>query len=107
MRAATGLHVHAFDVEHAHAAQATRGLHAHAAHELRVGIEFFFADPTLAHGVSLGHQARDACADGLFVERLGHVKVQTRITGSDGTTVHWVRDQGAKQVCCRVKAAMR
>jgi DNA-binding GntR family transcriptional regulator len=49
--AAAGLEVHAFDLQHAHPALAARRLHAHAAHQARVGIEFLFADPAVTHRV--------------------------------------------------------
>ncbi len=98
MRAAAGLQVHAFDLEHTHAPRAARWLHAHAAHQLRVGVELGFADPAVAHRVRFGHQAGNAVSERLLVQRLVHVKVQPRVAGGDGAAVHRVRHQRAQQM---------
>ena len=104
MRAAAGLQVDALDLQHANAAESARGLHAHAAHQLRVGIELGLADPAVAHRVRPGHQTRDAGAQRLLVQRLCHVEIQPRVAGGDRAAVHRVGNERAQQVCGGVKA---
>ena len=104
MRATTRLHVHAFDLEHADAALASRGLHAHAAHQLRVGVELGLADPAVAHRVRFGDQARDAGAQGFLVQRLVHVEIQPRVAGGDRAAIDRVRYQRAQQMGGGVEA---
>ena len=107
MRAAAGLKVHALDLQHAHPPQATRGLHAHAAHEAGVGVEFVLADPAVAYRVRLGHQAGEAGVQRVLVQRLAHVEVQPGMAGGDGAAIHRMRHQGAQQVRGGVKAHVR
>jgi hypothetical protein len=86
------------------AAESARRLHAHAAHQARVGVEFVLADPAVVHGVRFGHQPRQSAGEFVLFERLGHVEVEPRIVGSDRAAVHRMRHQRAQQVRGRVKA---
>ena len=107
MGAAAGLEIDALDLEHAHAALAARGLHAHAAHEAGVGVELVLADPAVPHGVRLGDELREPGIQRILVERLVHVEVEPGVGGGDRAAVDRVRHERAQQVRGGVEAHVR
>ena len=83
MGAAAGLQVDAVDVDQAHAAGAARRLHAHAAHQRGIGIEFGIGNPAVPHRMRLCHQSCHSRCERFPVEGLSHVKVEPRIARRD------------------------
>jgi hypothetical protein len=104
VRAAARLQVDAVDFHHAHTAVPARRLHAHAAHQLRIGVELGLADPAVAHRMAFADQPRQALRQRLLVEGLGHEEVEPRVVGGDRASVDRVRHQRAQQMRHGVKA---
>ena len=104
MRAAAGLQVDqwrvafAADPNGADAPRAPGRLHAHAFDQGWVGIQLLIADRRHRERVGRHHQCGNGGGELLFVQRVGHRKVQPGVVGRDGAAIDQLRHHTAQQV---------
>ena len=104
MRAAAGLQVDqrctafAADPNGADAPRAPGRLHAHAFDQGGVGVQLLIADRRYGERVGRRHQRGDGGGELLFVQRVGHRKVQPGVVGRDGAAIDQLRHHVTQQV---------